>query len=100
MANSNVSFSTSVQTIPANSSVSYGNNGASPDNFYQASITINSATGNADLSVTNGWQCLNGGTWNGPYFLITNKSSVDVTCNLQVVAIGPSASALNLEQIK
>jgi len=100
MSNASVSFSTSVITIAAHSSVSYGNNGASPSNFYQASVTINSATGNANLSVANGWSCLNGGTWNGPYFLITNPNPFAVTCNLQVVAIGPNAGSISLEQLK
>lgn len=92
MSNTNVTFATSSITIPANSSKSYGNKGASPKNFYQASVTISESGNNGSISVENGWSMIDGDYWNGPTFLLVNKGDKDVTCNLQVVSIGPDTA--------
>ena len=96
MSNATVTFMTSVVTIPANSSVSYGSSGASPSNFYQAAITATSGAVDGNLTVTNGWAVINNGAWNGPTWLVTNSSGSAMSGNLQVVAIGPETSPVKI----
>lgn len=100
MSNPTVVLTTSKITLPANSTKAYGSNGATPGNYYQASVSISEIGGNAKISVENGWSSLNGGSWNGPTYRLTNPSSGEVTCNLKIVSIGSDTESLELFELE